>query len=193
MYVRGDHVLTPHAGNRVCLRHIIEAGADLSAKSNDGKTPLAMAHELKSIGAYRRALADGGRNEDGRVRDKPLSDVSGQLRALCTYANSTQRNTNIVIFFIPVFFMGLIFWTLASLPSYMAIPIAIGESYAQFHIVGMFCLLRLSTNKYQVAKVLLDNRGQNNELVKTPFLASIVLSSMLWLTYCWVTRLVWSG
>lgn len=63
-------------GNRVCLRHIIEAGGDLSARSNDGKTPLAMAHELKSIGAYRRALADGGRNEDGRVRDKPLSDVS---------------------------------------------------------------------------------------------------------------------
>ncbi|TIA87859.1 hypothetical protein E3P99_02900 [Wallemia hederae] len=148
-------------GNRVCLRHIIDAGADLTAKSNDGKTPLAMAHELKSIGAYRRALADGGRNEDGKVRDKPLSD----------------RNTNIVIFFIPVFVMGIIFWTLASLPSYMAIPIAIGESYAQFHIV---------------AKVLLDNRGQNNELVKTPFLASIVLSSILWLTYCWVTRLVWN-
>ncbi|TIB63112.1 hypothetical protein E3P77_03643 [Wallemia ichthyophaga] len=164
---KSDHAgLTPlHwatvRGNRVCLRHIIEAGGDLSARSNDGKTPLAMAHELKSIGAYRRALADGGRNEDGRVRDKPLSD----------------RNTNIVIFFIPVFFMGLIFWTFSSLPSYMAIPIAIGESYAQFHIV---------------AKVLLDNRGQNNELVKTPFLASIVLSSMLWLTYCWVTRLVWN-
>lgn len=57
------------------MRHIIEAGADLSAKSNDGKTPLAMAHELKSIGAYRRALADCGRNEDGSVREKPLSDV----------------------------------------------------------------------------------------------------------------------
>ena len=63
-------------GNRVCLRHIIEAGADLSAKSNDGKTPLTMAHELKSIGAYRRALADCGRNEDGRIREKPLSNVS---------------------------------------------------------------------------------------------------------------------
>ena len=38
--------------------------------------------------------------------------------------------------------MGLIFWTLASLPSYMAIPIAIGESYAQFHIVGHFQTFR---------------------------------------------------
>ena len=53
----------------------MEKGADLSAKSADGKTPKDMAVELKSLGAWKRALEEGGMNEDGLKHQNPLNEV----------------------------------------------------------------------------------------------------------------------
>ncbi len=65
-------------GNRVAIRRLIEKGADLNAKDGEGRTPRDMAVELKSLGAWKRALEEGGMNEHGVKRGKPLSDVSPQ-------------------------------------------------------------------------------------------------------------------
>lgn len=62
-------------GNRVCIRRLIEKGADINAKDGEGRTARDMAVELKSLGAWKRALEEGGMNEDGVKRLKPLSDV----------------------------------------------------------------------------------------------------------------------
>jgi hypothetical protein len=62
-------------GNRVCIRKLIEAGADISAKDADGRTAKDMAVELKALGPWRRALEEGGFNEDGLKKKKPLSEV----------------------------------------------------------------------------------------------------------------------
>ena len=62
-------------GNRDCIRRLVEKGADLSAKDSEGRTPKDMAVELKSLGAWKRALDEGGMSEHGIKRGKPLSDV----------------------------------------------------------------------------------------------------------------------
>ena len=77
---RDDSELTPlHwavvKGNRNCIRKLVEKGADLSAKTSDGKTPKDMAGELKSLGAWKRALEEGGMNEDGIKHQNPLNEV----------------------------------------------------------------------------------------------------------------------
>lgn len=63
-------------GNRLCIRRLMESGSDLWAKEAGGKTPRDMALELKSIGAFKKALADIGFEEDGRRKSKPLNEVS---------------------------------------------------------------------------------------------------------------------
>src|ERR1700722_2589442 len=68
-------------GNRVCIRRLVEKGADLSAKDGEGRTPRDMAVELKSLGAWKRALDEGGRNEEGVKRRKPLNEVRSPLLA----------------------------------------------------------------------------------------------------------------
>lgn len=82
---RDENQLTPlHwavvKGNRNCIRKLVEKGADISAKNQDGKTPRDMAIELKSLGAWKRALEEGGMLEDGARKQKPLSEVRSVLR-----------------------------------------------------------------------------------------------------------------
>lgn len=62
-------------GNRVCIRRLVEKGADLAAKDGEGRTPRDMAVELKSLGAWKRALEEGGMSEDGMKKTKPFSEV----------------------------------------------------------------------------------------------------------------------
>ena len=76
---RDDSELTPlHwavvKGNRNCIRKLIEKGADVNAKSQEGKTPRDMAQELKSLGAWKRALEEGGMLEDGTRKQRPLNE-----------------------------------------------------------------------------------------------------------------------
>ena len=77
-------------GNRVAIRRLIEKGADLAAKDGEDRTPRDMAVELKSLGAWKRALEEGGMDEYGVKRGKPLSDV----RLFIINHRSTYSNIN---------------------------------------------------------------------------------------------------
>ena len=84
---RDDSELTPlHWAvvkwNRNCIRKLIEKGADVNAKSQEGKTPRDMAQELKSLGAWKRALEEGGMLEDGTRKQRPLNEVCLEIHTI---------------------------------------------------------------------------------------------------------------
>lgn len=88
---RDDSGLTPlHwavvRGNKVCILRLFEMGAEIHAKDNEGRTARDMASELKSLGAWKRALEEGGFTEDGSKRKKPLSEVGGHMRGVLLLA-----------------------------------------------------------------------------------------------------------
>ncbi|KZS89519.1 zf-DHHC-domain-containing protein [Sistotremastrum niveocremeum HHB9708] len=122
-------------GNKFCIRKLVEAGADLNAKDENGKTPKEMAIELKSLGAYKKALEEGGLNEDGVLIPRQFS----------------ERNTKIAIFLIPTLFFYLIFTTLSILPWYTGIVLAMAEFFGMHHIVSRV-LLNHSAYTEQVAQ-----------------------------------------
>lgn len=113
-------------GNRVCIRRLVESGADIGAKDGEGRTARDMAVELKSLGAWKRALEEGGMNEHGIKKKRPLSD----------------RNTKIVIFTVPTVFLFLMFMTLTILPWYTGIILAMALFFAMHHIVTRVLLDR---------------------------------------------------
>ncbi len=123
-------------GNRDCIRRLVEKGADLSAKDSEGRTPRDMAVELKSLGAWKRALDEGGMNEHGIKRGKPLSDVCRSIVPSHCRADRTypQRNTKIFIFLLPTLFFYLIFMTLTILPWYTGILLALAEFFGMHHV-----------------------------------------------------------
>ena len=85
-------------GNRVAIRKLIEKGADLTAKDGEDRTPRDMAAELKSLGAWKRALEEGGMDEHGVKRGKPLSDVClsslTPVLPIYTYTNIPAKHKN---------------------------------------------------------------------------------------------------
>jgi hypothetical protein len=122
-------------GNRMCIRRLAEHGADVAAKDKENRTARDMAVELKSLGPYKRALEEGGMREDGSKIGKPLS----------------ERNTKIAIFVLPSMFLYIIFMTLAILPWYTGIILAMAEFFGMHHVsvvllqsVRSLCLVRLS-------------------------------------------------
>jgi hypothetical protein len=105
-------------GNRACVRALVDAGADVAAKDANGRTPREMAAELKSLGAYTRALEEGGRTADGSPVKTTLS----------------ERNTKAAILVLPTIFLYLVFMTLAVLPWYTGVILAMAEFFAMHHV-----------------------------------------------------------
>ncbi|KAF7312850.1 Palmitoyltransferase [Mycena kentingensis (nom. inval.)] len=147
-------------GNRVCIRRLIEKGAVLSAKDNEGRTARDMAQELKSLGAWKRALEEGGWDDEGRKRPRPLS----------------ERNTRIAIFALPTLVFFVVFKTLAILPWYTGILLAIAEFFGMHHVV---------------TRVLLNKSNYTESVGTTPYFAGIITGSMVWVLFSWFTRLVY--
>lgn len=77
-----------------------------------------MAVELKSLGAWRRALEEGGWAEDGGRRGKPFN----------------ERNTRVAILVFPTLFLYMIFTTLSILPWYTGLPLAFAEFFGMHHV-----------------------------------------------------------
>jgi hypothetical protein len=130
-------------GNKVCIRRLFEKGAEIHAKDNEGRTARDMAAELKSLGAWKRALEEGGFTEDGSKRKKPLSDVSvpidWELRGT-NFGDTPQRNTKLAIFIIPTIFLYMIFMTLTILPWYTGMILAMAEFFGMHHVRRFTCL-----------------------------------------------------
>ena len=139
---RDDSGLTPlHwavvRGNKVCILKLFEKCAEIHAKDNEGRTARDMAAELKSLGAWKRALEEGGFTEDGSKRKKPLSEVGGymhRVQLLALTSTPSQRNTKLAVFFMPTIFLYMMFTTLTVLPWYTGMILAMAEFFGMHHV-----------------------------------------------------------
>ena len=62
-------------GSRPCISRLIDAGAELDVKEENGKTPAEMAKELKAEEPWKSALLDAGLTETGKKNTRSLSKV----------------------------------------------------------------------------------------------------------------------
>ncbi|KAE8259258.1 hypothetical protein A4X13_0g1138 [Tilletia indica] len=171
---RHDHAgLTPlHwavvKGNRLCIRKLAQAGADLWAKEREGKTARDMAVELKSIVAYRAALADAGFEADGRrKRTACMALAPNNLRV-------SERLTRLGVLLLPLITLSLVFSTQSLLPWFTGLPMAAAELFAMHHII---------------TRVLLNDK-QDGSLKRSPYFLGIVAGSVVLVGWDWARKLV---
>ena len=150
-------------GNVGCIAKIVEAGSDLDAKTGEGQTPIALAKQVNSFSAWQRAMQSIGREPDGRIKHRPLSD----------------RNTHIAIAILPTFLLYLAFKTFELLPWYTAFPLALAEFFGGHHVVTR--VLLDSGGRHG---------GSDDRVMKSPYLAGVLGGSMFWVGWVWVRKLV---
>jgi len=66
-------------GSKACIKHLMEAGADLNAKESQGKTPRDMAEELKGVVPFVKGLEEAGRTDLGTPISSRFGEVSFQI------------------------------------------------------------------------------------------------------------------
>ena len=108
-------------GNPACIQKLIEHGSDRFAETSDGKTPGIVAQEMKSKGAYHRALRECGFNLDGTAKPLPFPYTS---------FIKNRKFLNRVFFLFPFFLLALVLSILSKMPIFAAVPIAIVLAYS---------------------------------------------------------------
>lgn len=108
-------------GNQTCIQKLIEFGADRFAETNDGKSPAIVAQEMMSQSQWHRALRELGFNTDGTVKQLPSPYLSFV---------KTRTFLDRFFFLIPFALLYVVFYILAKMPIYAAVPISMFLAYS---------------------------------------------------------------
>lgn len=195
-------------GNAECIRRLVAAGADLTARTlpppvpedgeeeyvpegvprpdpAPGKTARDMAIELKSLAAYNRGLSSAGFDTiTGRREDLPLS----------------PRTTERAIFASMAVGMGVVFWTLSATPWFVGILLGAAECFGVHHFVSRVLLgVKGGGGGHSHGAGGGGGHGHGHghggggggeKLTKSPYLCAIIASSLGWCGWVWGTRYV---
>ncbi|KAI9006650.1 ankyrin repeat-containing domain protein [Phycomyces nitens] len=152
-------------GNRICIRKLLEYGADPLAKDQSGKSSLDFVHDNRLERTWDQAVLEA--TVLGSL-DSPHT-VSPNL---AHKTHLSKKFTNRVIYLLPYIVLPIVLKTLASLPWFTGLPLAMIE----------FIMMHLIVEKILV---VVPNSG---EVLKTPYASSIFQASAWWLflTWAWV-------
>ncbi|KAI9893451.1 MAG: palmitoyltransferase akr1 [Vezdaea aestivalis] len=150
-------------GNQGCIQKLIEYGADRFAKTSSGKTPAKVAEEMKSLGAWQRALEDCGYDVDGNTLASRLPFAS--------YVKGKRKEMSQFFFLWPF----LIIWSVIMILSHMVIFAAI-----PFALTTAFTLQWVAKEALQWAP------ADMKSLHRTPFLAGVFAGTCFWVGARWL-------
>lgn len=105
-------------GSPACIKHLVEAGADMNIKEEQGKTPRDMADELKSTVPLTKALEQANCDAYGRTIQPRFG----------------QRTTLALLFLVPIVALGAVFETFALLPAYLSLPLTFAYFYGMHYV-----------------------------------------------------------
>ncbi|KAL7413809.1 DHHC palmitoyltransferase-domain-containing protein [Mrakia frigida] len=182
-----------YQGDAISLDLLLHHSASPHTRDNSGLTPLHWAVVKGNKVCIRRLIEAGAELDVKDEQGKTPRDMAEELKSLGAWKKGleesgrkedgrvkigvlSERNTKIAIFCLPTIFGYLIITTLKLLPWYTGTFLAMGEFYLMHHII---------------TRVLLDYKGTGDTLAKSPYFASIIVASMVWVGQAWATRLVY--
>jgi palmitoyltransferase len=109
-------------GNPGCVLKLVEYGADRFALTSEGKTPAATAEMHNSLRVWRHVLAECGYGPDGHPVEPTLPGVSWLLK-------DPRAGMTRFLFFAPFLMVWLALVSLAYLPVYLGLPLAVASGW----------------------------------------------------------------
>jgi palmitoyltransferase len=105
-------------GSTGCIQKLLEYGADRFAKTQTGKTPAITAEELKTVGAWHKALKECGYDEDGNMH---VPDWPGANHFL----KDKKGFLNKFLYLWPFLLVWAMLSVMAGMPVYAGVPISL--------------------------------------------------------------------
>lgn len=109
-------------GSPGCVQKLIEYGADRFAKTETGKTPAITAEELKTLGAWHKALKECGYDEDGHA-------VTPNFPGASYFLKDRRGFVTKFTFLWPFLCLWAVFVIMAGMPVFAGVPIALIVGY----------------------------------------------------------------
>lgn len=110
-------------GSPGCIQKLIEYGADRFAKTSTGKTPALTAEELNTKGAWHRALAECGYDEDGNA-------IVPKWPGASTFLQNKRGFVTRFLFLWPFLVVWSVLGLLASFSVFVGLPLGLLVGYA---------------------------------------------------------------
>lgn len=140
-------------GSKPTIKRLVDGGSDVFALSVHGKSPRVIAEEMNTIGVWRAALKETG-------RDPMTGALLPQLVSL--------KQAKLIMFFAPYVLVFLILETLSSsLPIFITLPISLMLIFATLKTLGRFILPVISYGSHAI--------------MQTPIFAGLFSGSSFWL------------
>jgi palmitoyltransferase len=147
------------AGNKSCITQLLEAGADIRAKTKDHRTAQDIAAEYHNEDIWKFVVEKLGFKHDGTRLRSPLIESSVNI---------------IVVFFVPNISLCFAFKIVSVFPWYMSIILS-PPAFVTMHYVLVYKLLQWNTT--------------GKSLDRSQCSVGSVIGTALWMAYGWVTRL----
>ncbi|KAH8822648.1 ankyrin [Flagelloscypha sp. PMI_526] len=180
------HLVT-HSSSIMALLYLLHQPISVDSRDSQGHTSLMWAaYQGDALSLFRgnrvsirKIIEHGGdvqaKDNDGRTP----KDMAVELKALGAWKRALEEGARGTpkspIFVLPTLFFGVIFFTLKILPWYTGVVLAMAEFFAMHHVV---------------TRVLLNSKTYTESVQGTPYFAGIITASIVWVTYCWLSRLV---
>lgn len=178
-------------GDGISVDILLRFGADANRTDPEGLTPLHWAVVKGNVSCISKIVKSGSdltkRNNQGVTPlelSKQLNSVHAFQRAMTTLGrfpdgrqkttSLTTKNTKWAVFLIPTMMVYVALKTFDLLPWYTAGLLVIAELFGGHHVVS---------------RVLTDGQPDVDG-IKSPYLAGIVVASLLWVGYTWLTTLI---
>jgi hypothetical protein len=177
-------------GSKACIKHLIEAGADLNVKEGQGKTPRDMAEELKGVVPFTKGLEEAGRTELGT----PILSRFGEVSSFVILFGNGGELMNSAIQRLYYSYCQLSLSGSSSNCSHGCRYIQVYHSSwlsSGSHNWSVCLSTCLSKADWQlVTKHLLVHRPEEDRVTGSPYFSAIIVASLIWVTYSWATRLL---
>ncbi|WVQ82594.1 palmitoyltransferase AKR1 [Cryptococcus sp. DSM 104549] len=180
-----------YQGDALSVDLLIRHGASVNTSDNAGMTPLHWA-AVKGNKVSIKHLIEAGSSLDAKEEaGKTPLDMADELKGSVPFKKGLEeagwttegvklqgrlsdRNTTLALFALPIVTLGAVFKTFDLLPIYTSLPLAFVEFF------GM---------QYVVVNVLLGHIRDDDKVSASNYFSSIIISSIIWFSYCWITRL----
>ena len=168
-------------GSPACISKLVEYGSDRFAKTTDGKTPLTVATEMRSLPVWYRALGDRGFDTSGHPMKFPLPFGASIMQ---------PATLGRMFFLLPFPMIFLVALVMSKFMIVISVPLALCTSFGFIFLTQRLAVFAPPNMRHVQQTVSFEPVEETRAYRFQPFVAGIFAASCFWIAVRWFTKIL---